>query len=137
MAGSGWPSLGDALEAGYAAARQSVRASNGIRVFLMLLQSRQHLAPASADRVRALACSALLGLARDGSIRHILTKLQVCGSSRSSSSSKNNNHSSTSGWRILLQRCLLGFFTLKSSDLAVVGPLKQIHPCMCIVCVHV
>lgn len=34
----GWPSLGEALEAGYAAARQAVRASNGIRVLLMLLQ---------------------------------------------------------------------------------------------------
>jgi hypothetical protein len=32
------PSLGDALEAGYAAARQAVRSSNGIRVLLMLLQ---------------------------------------------------------------------------------------------------
>lgn len=41
-------------------------------------QSRQHLAPAAADRVRALACMAVLGLARDASIRHILTKLQVC-----------------------------------------------------------
>jgi len=40
-------------------------------------QSRQHLAPAAADRVRALACMAVLGLARDASIRHILTKLQV------------------------------------------------------------
>jgi hypothetical protein len=43
----------------------------------VLLQSRQHLAPAAADRVRALACMAVLGLARDSSIRHILTKLQV------------------------------------------------------------
>jgi hypothetical protein len=34
------PSLGDALEAGYAAARQAVRSSNGIRVLLMLLQVR-------------------------------------------------------------------------------------------------
>jgi hypothetical protein len=34
----GWPSLGEALEASYAAARQAVRASNGIRVLLMLLQ---------------------------------------------------------------------------------------------------
>jgi hypothetical protein len=42
-----------------------------------VLQSRQHLAPAAADRVRALSCSAVLGLARDSSIRHILTKLQV------------------------------------------------------------
>lgn len=41
------------------------------------LQSRQHLAPAAADRIRALACNAVLGLARDSSIRHILTKLQV------------------------------------------------------------
>ncbi|KAF6254729.1 hypothetical protein COO60DRAFT_1642091 [Scenedesmus sp. NREL 46B-D3] len=77
QASRGWPSLGEALEASYAAARQAVRASNGIRVLLMLLQSRQHLAPAAADRVRALSCSAVLGLARDSSIRHILTKLQV------------------------------------------------------------
>jgi hypothetical protein len=131
VSGSRPPSLGDALEAGYAAARQAVRSSNGIRVLLMLLQvrarvrarvcaagaclrvqagagawragvsglvpgrcacdrnprcnhrsaaapqSRQHLAPAAADRVRALACQAVLGLARDASIRHILAKLQV------------------------------------------------------------
>eukprot|EP00775_Hariotina_reticulata_P010780 gene10779-10936_t len=77
VAHPGRPSLGDALEAGYAAARQAVRSSNGIRVLLMLLQTQQHLAPAAADRVRALACSAVLGLARDSSIRHILTKLQV------------------------------------------------------------
>lgn len=71
------PTLGDALEAGYAAARQAVRGANGIRVLLSLLQSRQHFAAAAADRTRALTVGALLGLARDAPIRHILNRLQV------------------------------------------------------------
>jgi hypothetical protein len=73
------PTLGDALESGYAAARQAVRAANGIRVLLSLLQSRQHFAAAAADRARALTVAALLGLARDAPIRHILNRLQARG----------------------------------------------------------
>jgi hypothetical protein len=79
VGGGAPPTLGDALEAGYAAARQAVRAANGIRVLLSLLQSRQHFAAAAADRTRALTVAALLGLARDAPIRHILNRLQVGG----------------------------------------------------------
>jgi hypothetical protein len=86
VGGAAAPTLGDALEAGYAAARQAVRAANGIRVLLSLLQSRQHFAAAAADRTRALTVAALLGLARDAHIRHILNRLQVgvgrCGGRR-------------------------------------------------------
>eukprot|EP00877_Chromochloris_zofingiensis_P011969 jgi/Chrzof1/7025/Cz02g08010.t1 len=66
--------LGQILESGYAYARQCWRSANGIRVMLSLLQSKQHLSPVHANRVRALACIALLGLARDAYIRHILGK---------------------------------------------------------------
>ena len=71
---------------GYLYSRQCLRANNGIRVIMQLLQPPRGLAATAAqqsaatgDKIRALACRALLGLARDPSIRHILAKLQVRG----------------------------------------------------------
>ncbi|KGN60146.1 DDB1- and CUL4-associated factor homolog 1 [Cucumis sativus] len=76
-AGAGCAGLAAQLEQGYRQARESVRANNGIKVLLHLLQPRIYLPPAALDCLRALACRVLLGLARDDTIAHILTKLQV------------------------------------------------------------
>lgn len=75
-------SLGAALEAGYVMARAALRQANGIRSLMQLLQPRHGaghnaIAPAALDRIRCLACRALIGLAGDAHIRQILTRLQV------------------------------------------------------------
>ncbi|XP_024020803.1 DDB1- and CUL4-associated factor homolog 1 [Morus notabilis] len=76
-AGAGCAGLATQLEQGYRQAREAVRANNGIKVLLHLLQPRIYSPPAALDCLRALACRVLLGLARDHTIAHILTKLQV------------------------------------------------------------
>lgn len=76
-AGAGCAGLAAQLEQGYRQAREAVRANNGIKVLLHLLQSRIYSPPAALDCIRALACRVLLGLARDDAIAHILTRLQV------------------------------------------------------------
>ncbi|KAK9128240.1 hypothetical protein Syun_017037 [Stephania yunnanensis] len=76
-AGAGCAGLAAQLEQGYYQAREAVRANNGIKVLLHLLHSRIITPPANLDCLRALACRVLLGLARDDTIAHILTKLQV------------------------------------------------------------
>ncbi|PON65616.1 Regulatory associated protein of TOR [Parasponia andersonii] len=76
-AGAGCAGLATQLEQGYRQAREAVRANNGIKVLLHLLQPRLYSPPAALDCLRALACRVLLGLARDNTIAHILTKLQV------------------------------------------------------------
>ncbi|XP_021715939.1 DDB1- and CUL4-associated factor homolog 1-like [Chenopodium quinoa] len=76
-AGAGCAGLAAQLEQGYRQAREAVRTNNGIKVLLQLLQTRVVLPPATLDCLRALACRVLLGLARDDTIAHILTKLQV------------------------------------------------------------
>ncbi|KAF5726321.1 DDB1- and CUL4-associated factor 1 isoform X1 [Tripterygium wilfordii] len=76
-AGAGSAGLAAQLEQGYRQARDDVRANNGIKVLLHLLQPRIYSPPAALDCIRALACRVLLGLARDETIAHILTKLQV------------------------------------------------------------
>ncbi|XP_044471701.1 DDB1- and CUL4-associated factor homolog 1-like [Mangifera indica] len=76
-AGAGCAGLAAQLEQGYRQAREAVRANNGIKVLLHLLQPRIYSPPAALDCLRALACRVLLGLARDNTIAHILTKLQV------------------------------------------------------------
>ncbi|KAL6533731.1 hypothetical protein OROHE_013564 [Orobanche hederae] len=76
-AGAGCAGLAAQLEQGYRQAREAVRANNGIKVLLQLLQHRTVTSPAALDRLRALTCRVLLGLARDVTIAHILTKLQV------------------------------------------------------------
>ncbi|KAI3855494.1 hypothetical protein MKX03_004351 [Papaver bracteatum] len=75
--GAGSLGLATQLEQGYWQAREAVRANNGIKVLLYLLHPRVLTPPASLDCLRALACRVLLGLARDDSIAHILTKLEV------------------------------------------------------------
>ncbi|XP_068659133.1 DDB1- and CUL4-associated factor homolog 1-like [Aristolochia californica] len=75
--GAGCAGLAAQLEQGYRQAREAVRANNGIKVLLHLLHPRIFTPPAALDCLRALACRVLLGLARDGTIAHILTKLQV------------------------------------------------------------
>ncbi|KAJ4966233.1 hypothetical protein NE237_018082 [Protea cynaroides] len=75
--GTGCAGLAAQVEQGYRQAREAVRANNGIKVLLHLLHPRILTPPASLDCIRALACRVLLGLARDESIAHILTKLQV------------------------------------------------------------
>ncbi|OIT36019.1 PREDICTED: DDB1- and CUL4-associated factor homolog 1-like [Nicotiana attenuata] len=75
--GAGCAGLAAQLEQGYRQAREAVRANNGIKVLLQLLQPRIVTPPAAIDCLRALACRVLLGLARDDTIAHILTKLQV------------------------------------------------------------
>ncbi|XP_048436349.1 DDB1- and CUL4-associated factor homolog 1 [Pyrus x bretschneideri] len=75
--GAGCAGMAAQLEQGYRQARESVRANNGIKVLLHLLQPRLYSPPAALDCLRALACRVLLGLARDDTIAHILTKLQV------------------------------------------------------------
>ncbi|XP_061347749.1 DDB1- and CUL4-associated factor homolog 1 isoform X2 [Gastrolobium bilobum] len=76
-AGAGCAGLAAQLVQGYRQAREAVRANNGIKVLLHLLQPRIYSPPAALDCLRALACRVLLGLARDDAIAHILTKLQV------------------------------------------------------------
>lgn len=76
-AGSGCAGLAAQLEQGYRQTREAVRANNGIKVLLQLLQPRIVTPPGSLDCLRALSCRVLLGLARDDTIAHILTKLQV------------------------------------------------------------
>ncbi|RRT82958.1 hypothetical protein B296_00000254 [Ensete ventricosum] len=75
--GSGCAGLAAQLEQGYRQAREAVRANNGIKVLLHLLNPRMITPPAALDCIRALACRVLLGLARDEAIAHILTRLQV------------------------------------------------------------
>ncbi|XP_010910305.2 DDB1- and CUL4-associated factor homolog 1 [Elaeis guineensis] len=75
--GAGCAGLAAQLEQGYHQAREAVRAHNGIKVLLHLLHPRMITPPAVLDSIRALACRVLLGLARDETIAHILTKLQV------------------------------------------------------------
>lgn len=75
--GAGCAGLAAQLEQGYRQAREAVRANNGIKVLLHLLHPRV-VTPQALDCLRALACRVLLGLARDETIAHILTKLQVC-----------------------------------------------------------
>lgn len=75
--GTGSAGLAAFMEQGYRQAWEAVRANNGIKVLLHLLHPRILIPPASLDCIRALACRVLLGLARDDSIAHILTKLQV------------------------------------------------------------
>lgn len=77
--GAGSAGLAAQLEQGYRQAREAVRANNGIKVLIHLLQPRLYSPPAALDCLRALACRVLLGLARDDTIAHILTKLQVTG----------------------------------------------------------
>lgn len=76
-AGSGCAGLAAQLEQGYHQAREAVRANNGIKVLLQLLQPRVVTPPGALDCLRALACRVLLGLSRDDTIAHILTRLQV------------------------------------------------------------
>ncbi|CAN1162552.1 DDB1- and CUL4-associated factor homolog 1 [Linum perenne] len=75
--GAGCAGLAAQMEQGYRLAREAVRGNNGIKVLLHLLQPRVYSPPAALDCIRALACRVLLGLARDDTIAHILTKLQV------------------------------------------------------------
>ncbi|CAN6482841.1 unnamed protein product [Victoria cruziana] len=75
--GTGSAGLAAFMEQGYRQAWEAVRANNGIKVLLHLLHPRILIPPASLDCIRSLACRVLLGLARDDSIAHILTKLQV------------------------------------------------------------
>ncbi|KAL6010706.1 hypothetical protein ACLOJK_001144 [Asimina triloba] len=75
--GAGCAGLAAQLEQGYRQARDAVRANNGIKVLLHLLHPRIFTPPAALDCLRALACRVLLGLARDNTIAHILTKLQL------------------------------------------------------------
>ncbi|KAJ6798378.1 DDB1- and CUL4-associated factor-like protein 1 [Iris pallida] len=75
--GAGCAGLAAQLEQEYRQAREAVRANNGIKVLLHLLHPRMITPPPSLDCLRALACRVLLGLARDETIAHILTKLQV------------------------------------------------------------
>ncbi|KAH9322089.1 hypothetical protein KI387_016728 [Taxus chinensis] len=75
--GAGCAGLAAYMEQGYRQAREAVRANNGIKVLLHLLHPRTLLNPNNLDSIRALACRVLLGLAKDDTIAHILTKLQV------------------------------------------------------------
>ncbi|KAJ8758805.1 hypothetical protein K2173_000526 [Erythroxylum novogranatense] len=75
--GAGCAGLAAQMEQGYCQAREAVRANNGIKVLLHLLQPRAYSPPVALDCIRALTCRVLLGLARDDAIAHILTKLQV------------------------------------------------------------
>ncbi|XP_024402964.1 DDB1- and CUL4-associated factor homolog 1 isoform X1 [Physcomitrium patens] len=75
--GAGGSGLAAYMEQGYRYAREAVRANNGIKVLLHLLYPRTVLPPPALDCIRALSCRVLLGLARDDTIAHILTKLQV------------------------------------------------------------
>nr|XP_043627546.1 DDB1- and CUL4-associated factor homolog 1 [Erigeron canadensis] len=76
-AGAGCAGLAAQMEQSFRQAREAVRANNGIKVLIQLLQPRIITPTTAADCLRALACRVLLGLARDDTIAHILTKLQV------------------------------------------------------------
>lgn len=76
-AGAGCAGLAAQMEQSFRQAREAVRANNGIKVLLQLLQPRIITPSTALDCLRALACRVLLGLARDDTIAHILTKLQV------------------------------------------------------------
>lgn len=77
-AGTGSAGLSAKLEQVYRQAREAVRGNDGIKILLKLLQPRIYVnPPASPDCLRTLACRVLLGLARDDTIAHILTKLEV------------------------------------------------------------
>ncbi|XP_043216878.1 DDB1- and CUL4-associated factor 1-like isoform X3 [Amphibalanus amphitrite] len=54
---------------------ESVRTNNGIMVLMSLLQAKQPIT--DADSVRALACRALVGLARSEAARQIMSKLPL------------------------------------------------------------
>ncbi|KAI3983890.1 hypothetical protein MKX01_011598 [Papaver californicum] len=75
--GGGFGGFAAESEQVYHQAREAVRANNGIKILLHLLRARIVTPTASVDRLRALACRVVLGLARDDTIAHILTKLQV------------------------------------------------------------
>ncbi|KAL6571736.1 hypothetical protein OROHE_003379 [Orobanche hederae] len=75
-AGFGGVGLAAQLEQGFHQAREAVRANSGIKVLLHLLQPTMVTSPAALDCLRTLTCRVLLGLARDDTIAHILTKLQ-------------------------------------------------------------
>lgn len=75
--GAGGSGLAAYMEHGYRYAREAVRSNNGIKVLLHLLSPRLVCPPAALDCIRALSCRVLLGLARDETIAHILTKLQA------------------------------------------------------------
>ncbi|XP_076959228.1 DDB1- and CUL4-associated factor homolog 1-like [Bidens hawaiensis] len=75
--GAGGAGLAAQMEQSFRQAREAVRANNGIKVLLQLLQPRIITPSTALDCLRALACRVLLGLARDDTIAHILTKLQV------------------------------------------------------------
>ncbi|KAK8960180.1 hypothetical protein KSP40_PGU006263 [Platanthera guangdongensis] len=75
--GAGCAGLAAQLEQGYYQARVALRANNGIKILLHLLHPRMITPPQALDCIRALVCRVLLGLARDETIAHILTKLQV------------------------------------------------------------
>ncbi|KAL8156698.1 hypothetical protein AgCh_001704 [Apium graveolens] len=75
--GAGCAGLAAQVEQVFHQAREAVRANNGIKVLLQLLQPRVLTPPGSLVCLQALACRVLLGLARDDAIAHILTKLQV------------------------------------------------------------
>ncbi|MEW5311078.1 MAG: hypothetical protein WDW38_002821 [Sanguina aurantia] len=69
------------LEAAYSYCRACLRANNGIRVLMLLLQKGNSgsvsLQPAMLDQIRAMACQALVGMAQDPGMRHILSQLQI------------------------------------------------------------
>ncbi|RZC54166.1 hypothetical protein C5167_013020 [Papaver somniferum] len=75
--GAGFGGFASESEQVYHQARGAVRANNGIKILLHLLRVRIVTPTASVDRLRVLACRVVLGLARDKTIAHILTKLQV------------------------------------------------------------
>ncbi|KAK7283044.1 hypothetical protein RIF29_12270 [Crotalaria pallida] len=77
LGAAGCAGLAAQLERVYRLAREAVRSNNGIKVLLHVLQPRVYSPPSALDCLRALACRVLLGLARDDTIAHILTKLQV------------------------------------------------------------
>ena len=54
---------------------EAVRTNNGIMVLMALLQAKQPIT--DADSVRALACRALVGLARSEAARQIMSKLPL------------------------------------------------------------
>lgn len=70
-------SLGSKLEGGFANARMSLRNHNGIKVLLSLLQARTLIPAAYVYKIRALACQCMMGLARDHTLRLILSRLQI------------------------------------------------------------
>ncbi|XP_018428604.1 PREDICTED: protein VPRBP [Nanorana parkeri] len=57
-----------------------VQSNNGIKVLLSLLSVKMPIT--DADQIRALACKALVGLSRSGSVRQIISKLPLFSSSQ-------------------------------------------------------